>query len=362
MTLEEFLAQWNDASPCMEVKTSGSTGVPKHIYIEKERMRASARMTCDFLGLRQGDTALLCMPLDYIAGKMMVIRALERGLKLLSVEPSSHPLCSTNMESIGNPSCIDFAAMVPLQVWNTLQVPEEREAMCRIRHLIIGGGAISQALEQELRTLSINVWSSYGMTETLSHIALRRITEDCYTPLPGITLCQDQDGCLIIDAPHLCSEALYTNDIVEIRHQAEALYDIRYCRNDIVGCNSKLNALCVQTLDGIQNTVKEFYHIKAYTSIYKIIGVGKSIYYFRVCFARQQRDALLGCTTHITLNNALIKRKALLLTHLLSTVDNTPERVGNSAVKVEHNELYLTHILLRYIYKLFTVGVKDTRL
>lgn len=213
MTLEEFLAQWNDASPCMEVQTSGSTGVPKHIYIEKERMRASARMTCNFLGLRQGDTALLCMPLDYIAGKMMVVRALEHGLKLLSVEPSSHPLCSTNIESIGNPSCIDFAAMVPLQVWNTLQVPEEREAMCRIRHLIIGGGAISPELEQELRTLPINIWSSYGMTETLSHIALRGITEDYYTPLPGITLAQDHDGCLIIDAPHLCSETIFTNDI-----------------------------------------------------------------------------------------------------------------------------------------------------
>ncbi len=213
MTLEEFLAQWNDASPCMEVKTSGSTGVPKRIYIEKVRMRASARMTCDFLNLHQGDTALLCMPLDFIAGKMMVVRALERGLKLLSVEPTSHPLCSTNMASIGDPPSIDFAAMVPLQVWNTLQVPEEREALCRIRHLIIGGGAISQALEQELRTLPINVWSSYGMTETLSHIALRRITENYYTPLPGITLSQDQDGCLIIDAPHFCPERLFTNDI-----------------------------------------------------------------------------------------------------------------------------------------------------
>jgi O-succinylbenzoic acid--CoA ligase len=213
MTLEEFLAHWNDASPCMEVKTSGSTGVPKRIYIEKVRMRASARMTCDFLNLHQGDTALLCMPLDFIAGKMMVVRALERGLELLSVEPSSHPLCKTSMAGIGNPPCIDFAAMVPLQVWNTLQVPEEREALCRIRHLIIGGGAISQALEQELRTLPINVWSSYGMTETLSHIALRRITEECYTPLPGITVSQDQDGCLIIDAPHLCPERLFTNDI-----------------------------------------------------------------------------------------------------------------------------------------------------
>ena len=213
MTLEEFLAQWNDASPCMEVKTSGSTGVPKRIYIEKVRMRASARMTCDFLDIKQGDTALLCMPLDFIAGKMMVVRALERGLELLSVEPSSHPLCKANMVAIGNPPSIDFAAMVPLQVWNTLQVPEEREALCRIRHLIIGGGAISQALEQELRTLPINVWSSYGMTETLSHIALRRISDDYYTPLPGITLRQDQEGCLIIDAPHLCSETLFTNDI-----------------------------------------------------------------------------------------------------------------------------------------------------
>ena len=176
-------------------------------------MRASARMTCDFLNLKQGNTALLCMPLDYIAGKMMVVRALERGLELLTVEPSTHPLSSTNIADIGNPHCIDFAAMVPLQVWNTLQVPEEREALCRIRHLIIGGGAIPQELEQELRTLPINVWSSYGMTETLSHIALRHISEDHYTPLPGITLSQDQDGCLVIDAPHLCSETLYTNDI-----------------------------------------------------------------------------------------------------------------------------------------------------
>ena len=214
MTVDEFLAQWNDASPCMEVKTSGSTGVPKRIYIEKVRMRASARMTCDFLGLHQGDTALLCMPLDYIAGKMMVVRALESGMRLLSVEPSSHPLCSTNMESIGNPSCIDFAAMVPFQVWNTLQVPEERERLCHIKHLIIGGGAIPRELEQELRTLPINVWSSYGMTETLSHIALRRISEDYYSPLPDISLSQDQDDCLIINAPSLCAQTLYTNDIV----------------------------------------------------------------------------------------------------------------------------------------------------
>lgn len=213
MTVEEFLAQWNDASTTMEVRTSGSTGTPKLIYIKKERMRASARMTCDFLGLKTADTALLCMPLDYIAGKMMVVRALERNMKLLSVEPSGHPLADNTLSDL-NEGIVHLAAMVPLQVWNTLQVPEERERLHHIKHLIIGGGAIPQELEQELRTIPINVWSSYGMTETLSHIALRRISEDYYSPLPGISLSQDQDDCLIINAPALCAQTLYTNDIV----------------------------------------------------------------------------------------------------------------------------------------------------
>lgn len=213
MTVEEFLAQWNDASPTMEVRTSGSTGTPKLIYIEKERMRASARMTCDFLGLKPADTALLCMPLDYIAGKMMVVRALERNMKLLSVEPSGHPLADNTLSDL-NEGFVHLAAMVPLQVWNTLRVPEERERLHHIKHLIIGGGAIPQELEQELRTIPINVWSSYGMTETLSHIALRRISEDYYSPLPGISLSQDLDDCLIINAPALCAQTLYTNDIV----------------------------------------------------------------------------------------------------------------------------------------------------
>lgn len=214
MTLEGFLTQWHNSSPTLEVRTSGSTGTPKNILVEKVRMRASARMTCDFLNLQEGNSALLCMPLDYIAGKMMVVRALERDMQLYAVPPGGHPLCPDNLHTIGNPSAIDLTAMVPLQVWNTLQIPEEREALLRIRHLIIGGGAIHKDLEDELRTLPINVWSSYGMTETLSHIALRNIHADHYSPLPGITLGQDQDGCLVIDAPALCTQKLHTNDIV----------------------------------------------------------------------------------------------------------------------------------------------------
>lgn len=210
MTLEDFLSEWNNTLPTLEVHTSGSTGTPKRMLVEKSRMRASAQMTCDFLGIETGGNALLCMPLDFIAGKMMVVRALERNLHLIEVEPSGHPLALLSDEV----KSIDLAAMVPLQVFNSLQVPLERERLLRIKHLIIGGGAIPAPLEAELRSLPINIWSSYGMTETLSHIALRPISEDYYSPLPGITLEQDANDCLIIHAPVLCTDTLVTNDIV----------------------------------------------------------------------------------------------------------------------------------------------------
>lgn len=91
MVLEEFIEEWNNESNTVRVHTSGSTGKPKEMLVEKERMAASARITCSFLGLKRGDTSLLCMPLDYIAGKMMVVRSLVCGLKLVAVEPSGHP-------------------------------------------------------------------------------------------------------------------------------------------------------------------------------------------------------------------------------------------------------------------------------
>ena len=201
----------------MEVKTSGSTGVPKRMRVEKCRMMNSARITCDFLGLKKGDTALLCMSTDYIAGKMMVVRAIERGLRLITVEPSGHPLAMQK----GLPSCIDFVAMVPLQVYNSLQVPEERERLRNIRHLIIGGGAIDEGLQAALRDFPNAVWSTYGMTETLSHIALRRLNgvdaTDWYTPFEGVSLSQTEDGCLVIDAPAVHDGKLVTNDIAELR-------------------------------------------------------------------------------------------------------------------------------------------------
>ena len=225
MTLEDFFSEWNNDSDRVLVHTSGSTGKPKPMMVEKKRMLNSARITCDFLGLKPGDSALLCMSLDYIAGKMVVVRSIERHLHLISVSPSGHPLKNIDLKDVNGKDVngeITFAAMVPMQVYNTLQVPEERERLTHIRHLIIGGGAIDAALEQELRSLpgNIAIWSTYGMTETLSHIALRRIngaeTSEWYQPFDSVKISQTEEGCLVIDAPLVCAETLVTNDIVEI--------------------------------------------------------------------------------------------------------------------------------------------------
>ena len=214
MDLKAFLAEWYNDSPTVLVHTSGSTGEPKPLLVEKRRMEASAHITCSFLGLREGDTALLCLPLDYIAGKMMVVRSLTCGLRLLAVSPSGNPL-ETMTEHI------DFAAMVPLQVWNTLQVSEERERLMQIRHLIIGGGAIDDRLAQALAAFPNNVWSTYGMTETLSHIALRRLNgpdrSEWYTPFDGVCVSVNADGCLVINAPAVHDGPLVTNDIAELQ-------------------------------------------------------------------------------------------------------------------------------------------------
>mgnify|MGYP004531549471 FL=1 len=225
MTLEDFLSEWNNGSDRVLVHTSGSTGKPKPMMVEKKRMLNSARITCDFLGLKPGDSALLCMSLDYIAGKMVVVRSIERHLHLISVSPSGHPLKDIDLKDVNGKDVngeITFAAMVPMQVYNTLQVPEERERLTHIRHLIIGGGAIDASLEKELRSLpgNIAIWSTYGMTETLSHIALRRINGDeaseWYQPFDSVKISQTDEGCLVIDAPLVCAETLVTNDIVEI--------------------------------------------------------------------------------------------------------------------------------------------------
>lgn len=252
MNEKEFLEEWNSPGKTLLVHTSGSTGKPKPMWVEKQRMLNSARITCDFLGLKSGDTALLCMSLDYIAGKMMMVRSIERKLRLVSVKPNGHPLSDDSLAkacvldfSSGLSSCedasflpFDFVAMVPMQVYNSLQVPVERERLSRIKHLIIGGGAIDEGLAAELRTLPGAVWSTYGMTETLSHIALRRINgenaSEWYQAFDSVKVSLNEEGCLVIEAPLVCEKPLVTNDIAEVKDTGKSLFRIKGRRDNVV--------------------------------------------------------------------------------------------------------------------------------
>ena len=211
--VKAFLEDWLSDEKTVSVQTSGSTGTPKIFEIEKSKMMNSAEMTCNFLGLKEGDTALLCLPVEYISGKMMVVRSVIKNLTLNVTEPSLRPLQNVDHE-------IDFCAMTPLQVENSL------DELHWIKNIIIGGAAVSESLKNKIfNTLGSNgsqrIFETYGMSETLSHIALKQIypvSEVFFTAFENVDISTDERGCLRICAPHLNAEVLQTNDLVEIKN------------------------------------------------------------------------------------------------------------------------------------------------
>lgn len=309
--LQKFYEEWNNGQDLLLVHTSGSTGAPKPLWVEKRRMLNSARITCDFLGIKPGDTALLCLPLDYIAGKMMVVRSIERNLSLTSVTPDNHPLRSIIEQCRQNGTApesvrITLAAMVPSQVYCSLQDAEERSMLMQIKHLIIGGGSIPSDLEQQLQHFPNGVWSTYGMTETLSHIALRRLngteSDRWYTPFESVNISisteeerkeeraeseerraeseeqrgkseeesgksrderaksreeraeseERRRGCLIIHAPQVCSHPLTTNDIAELHDDGRRFRIIGRKDNVICSGGIKIQA------EEVEETLQQF--------------------------------------------------------------------------------------------------------
>ena len=217
-----FILQWLDSSPYIKVKTSGSTGAPKTIEVTKNAMCASAKLTQDYFGLKAGDRALLCLSADYIAGKMMIVRALVSGLDLILVEPSAQPLSQLAYQPI------KFAAFVPMQLEASLMQADTairetcKRRLAAIDTVIIGGSPMRPALCEVLSELDCKVYATYGMTETLSHIAVKRIDKHYQTQplqlLPGIAINKDARGCLVVDAPELGVNKLVTNDMVEIEN------------------------------------------------------------------------------------------------------------------------------------------------
>ena len=212
-----FLNEWFSPNNTISLYTSGSTGKPKEVVVHKSHMLQSAAMTCRFFNLNKNDKALLCLSTDYIAGKMMIVRAIYSGMNLYPVEVSGNPLLSYNSTAI----CFDFAAMIPLQVYNSLSTTTEKSRLSMIKNIIIGGGSIDSDLEQALKDFPNSIYSTYGMTETLSHIGLRKINgKDAslyYKPLEGVNIKISEDQTLIINAPHISDDILKTNDIAEIR-------------------------------------------------------------------------------------------------------------------------------------------------
>jgi len=212
LELVNFLQQWFSPTPTISIQSSGSTGKAKTLVINKQYMLNSALMTCRYLQLTPGSQALLCLPLSYIAGKMMVVRALVAGLQLHIVPPDGHPLAN-------NQTPYQLAAMVPMQVYNILQSSDYRQQLNHIEHLLIGGGAIADELRIKLSQLPTKCYATYGMAETVSHIAICQLdplsSDIWFTPFTGIKLSLSAEQTLIINAPHLATETIYTRDIAQ---------------------------------------------------------------------------------------------------------------------------------------------------
>jgi len=218
LSITKFIIEWYNENDFFEVQTSGSTGLSQLLRIKKEFAINSALSTLDFLELKPGNTALLCLPVSYIAGKMMIIRSIMGRLRLTSVEPKGNVSDDISENT-------DFAAMIPLQVQNLLEGPGGISKINQIRKLIIGGASIPPALEENLRNQHHPVYSTYGMTETVSHIAMRRIDGAGYSKnyklLPNISISQDEHDCLIVNAPFLSEQIVHTRDVVRILQNYE---------------------------------------------------------------------------------------------------------------------------------------------
>jgi o-succinylbenzoate---CoA ligase len=217
-SFRNFLKSWLDDNAYIEVKTSGSTGTPKIIRLDKKRMIASAKATGKFFGLKPNDKALLCLPCDYIAGKMMVVRALVLGLDLYSVEPNGNPLEHDLIKNVD----FQFGAMIPLQVLNSLK--NNREQFQKIEKVIIGGGVVDKALLEKLQNVKNQCFATYGMTETITHVAVKTLNgthkTNFYNALENVEFSKDERDCLVIDAPYLSENQIVTNDIVNLQSKS----------------------------------------------------------------------------------------------------------------------------------------------
>jgi o-succinylbenzoate---CoA ligase len=210
-----FILDWLDGTDFIKSKTSGTTGTPKTISIPKKAMLQSAMATAAFFDLKATDKVLHCLPTQFIAGKMMFVRAFVLGFDLYFEEPSSNPLKN-------NKTIFDFAAMVPLQVENSIH------ELQNIKKLIVGGAKIHSKLEKKLLHLQTEIFETYGMTETITHIAAKKVGQKAFSLLPNISIHTNENNCLIINAPLLYPDGIVTNDVVELISETQFIFIGRF--------------------------------------------------------------------------------------------------------------------------------------
>lgn len=199
----EFLLEWFNNNSFITVTTSGTTGFPKKINLEKQAIVNSVLATSEFFDLKAGNRVLNCLSTNYIAGKMMLIRSIVLGFGMDFVTPSSNPLK-------GNRHYYDFVAMVPMQVQNSIS------ELYKVKKLIVGGAKISETLRNQLLELPTQIYETYGMTETITHIAVKKIGEKSFSVLPNVKISTDERDCLVITAPRISDTKIVTNDVVEL--------------------------------------------------------------------------------------------------------------------------------------------------
>jgi O-succinylbenzoic acid--CoA ligase len=215
----DFLREWTNDKDFIEVQTSGSTGAPKLLQLKKVSMVQSALITGSFFGLKPSNKALHCLPTQFIAGKMMLVRALVLGLEIDIIEPKLIPIFNNNIS-------YDLCAMIPVQLENCYRNCQN------IRNIIVGGAAVSNQLQSDIQKCSTNIYESYGMTETITHIALRKLNgtnkSRFFNVLPNIQIEQDDRKCLVIIAEHFSERKVVTNDLVKIHSSTQFEWLGRY--------------------------------------------------------------------------------------------------------------------------------------
>ena len=223
ISIKTFLSNWFNLTDSLLVNTSGSTGKPKKILLKKAAMKKSAEQTISFFNISKNDELLLCLPINFIAGKMMIVRAIESNANLIVKLPELNPLLNFSKK-------ISFAAFTPQQVYHILKNQSSKEFFSTINTVIIGGGEISDELETKLQQFSNSIYSTYGMTETITHVAVRKIgaSNKIYKVFKGIKIGLDHRNCLTLKANYLENNLIITNDVVEIEGTQEFKWLGRY--------------------------------------------------------------------------------------------------------------------------------------